>query len=427
MPEAGTVIAGRVLEVYERWQDRDPERHNDDLAVAKTGLSPRWFWRLRTEDPDRLLPAGYVDDLLTGLGLTYEWAFIADVPPQEEPELVERHCRSCKSNVLATSVPTRTMPCIWCGRRTLRPKPRGWRQVGGSTGMQLMGEDVLLDARQLYDEGLSIRDTAKQVGHRTNYRNLFTVERALADEFRRRGWPQRPRQAGPRAFKVGENWRNASEELLEEAGVLYGAGFSMPQVVAFLWDHLSYRTPATALSVFYRAFHNRGWPIRSKSEVTTGRNLKHGRYVAWREAKEPGHPQHAEYLAFMRDVYRERYYRNRRKCKHEGCSFFAGGKRSGVSGKQPKGHPDYCKRHDPEAAARMSAGMATRAARHEVRLAEVRPLLDAWAARPGGMRVLSAKSGINRGTVTRWAYRWGDEKLIKRELAEKLHTVGLPV
>ena len=59
----GAIDGSLVLGVYERWQAAD-ETNSDDNAAHRTGLSVKWYGRLRAE-PGRKIPLAAVDRMVT--------------------------------------------------------------------------------------------------------------------------------------------------------------------------------------------------------------------------------------------------------------------------------------------------------------------------------------------------------------------------
>jgi hypothetical protein len=87
----------------------------------------------------------------------------------------------------------------------------------------------------------------------------------------------------------------------------YQAGKSCRQIAAIVWERLGFPSLSSCQSALHRSFSAKGWKLRTQSQVTVERNLKHGRggrdrdeqayrrflrdQRGWNALQGPGRPQ----------------------------------------------------------------------------------------------------------------------------------------
>jgi hypothetical protein len=68
------------------------------------------------------------------------------------------------------------------------------RRAAPGSRTRCISEEVLHEARRLYELGLTLRAVAETLLDQTTYANAHSAEVALRSQFKRRGWPLRNRQ-----------------------------------------------------------------------------------------------------------------------------------------------------------------------------------------------------------------------------------------
>lgn len=106
------------------------------------------------------------------------------------------YCSKCAQ----VSLLTRGGLCAWCDHPVAprsKATPPATRPKAGRNANRgypvLMGEDVIEEARRIYETGASLRVVARELLPRTGYASEKSLAVALGDQFRHRGWPVRGR------------------------------------------------------------------------------------------------------------------------------------------------------------------------------------------------------------------------------------------
>ena len=103
-------------------------------------------------------------------------------------EVQEGYCPTCRTRSLLSY----RGACVWCDTQVaVREEPRKKRAHAGIP--VLMQDDVLDEARRIYETGRSLRSIAAELLERTDYASVRSLAAALAQQFRHRGWPVRGR------------------------------------------------------------------------------------------------------------------------------------------------------------------------------------------------------------------------------------------
>lgn len=95
----------------------------------------------------------------------------------------------------------------------------------------------------------------------------------------------------------GPDYKIPLADLLEVAKE-HQAGWSLRAISRMRWERWGYASAASALEALRRALRSIDAPVRSQAEARLDTSLRHGN--ASRAAKEPGHPDHARWLAHRR-------------------------------------------------------------------------------------------------------------------------------
>jgi hypothetical protein len=103
-------------------------------------------------------------------------------------EVQEGYCPTCRTRSLLSY----SGKCVWCDTVVVvREKPRKKKANAGIP--VLMQDEVLEDARRIYETGRSLRSIAAELLPRTDYASVRSLAAALSQQFRHRGWPVRGR------------------------------------------------------------------------------------------------------------------------------------------------------------------------------------------------------------------------------------------
>jgi hypothetical protein len=103
-------------------------------------------------------------------------------------EVQEGYCPTCRTRSLLSY----SGKCVWCDTQVaVREQPRKQRANAGIP--VLMQDEVLEDARRIYETGRSLRSIAAELFERTDYASVRSLAAALSQQFRHRGWPVRGR------------------------------------------------------------------------------------------------------------------------------------------------------------------------------------------------------------------------------------------
>jgi hypothetical protein len=103
-------------------------------------------------------------------------------------EVQEGYCPTCRTRSLLSY----SGACVWCDTQVAtREEPRKKKANAGIP--VLMQDDVLEDARRIYETGRSLRSIAAELLPRTDYASARSLAAALSEQFRHRGWPVRGR------------------------------------------------------------------------------------------------------------------------------------------------------------------------------------------------------------------------------------------
>ena len=103
-------------------------------------------------------------------------------------EVQEGYCPTCRTRSLLSH----SGKCVWCDTQVaVREEPRKKKANAGIP--VLMQDDVLEDARRIYETGRSLRSIAAELLPRTDYASVRSLAAALSQQFRHRGWPVRGR------------------------------------------------------------------------------------------------------------------------------------------------------------------------------------------------------------------------------------------
>lgn len=99
------------------------------------------------------------------------------------------HCATCAEDTIPVND-----ACPWCGTRITPVRRRG----GGrpvDKHLQRITPEQLARARELYQQGYSLRQVAKIMHPHTGYKNVTSCTEGLYSAFRTRGWKLRPQGA----------------------------------------------------------------------------------------------------------------------------------------------------------------------------------------------------------------------------------------
>ena len=102
-------------------------------------------------------------------------------------QVKEGYCPTCRTKSLLSH----RGECLWCDTVVLRDGPVATRRHAGIP--VLMQEDVVEEAKRLYDTGRSLRSIARELVERTDYSSEASMVMALSTTFKRRGWAVRAR------------------------------------------------------------------------------------------------------------------------------------------------------------------------------------------------------------------------------------------
>jgi len=103
-------------------------------------------------------------------------------------EVQDGYCPTCRTRSLLSY----RGACVWCDTQVVvREEPRKKKANAGIP--VLMQDDVLEDARRIYETGRSLRSIAAELLPRTDYASVRSLAAALSQQFRHRGWPVRGR------------------------------------------------------------------------------------------------------------------------------------------------------------------------------------------------------------------------------------------
>jgi hypothetical protein len=104
-------------------------------------------------------------------------------------EVQEGYCPTCKTRSLLS----RAGLCVWCDTPVAGKTKPAERKRSNAGIPWLMQEDVVQDARKLYETGRSLRSIGAELLSRTDYKSARALANALSTVFHHRGWPVRGR------------------------------------------------------------------------------------------------------------------------------------------------------------------------------------------------------------------------------------------
>lgn len=178
-----------------------------ETAAPRVGLEAgsiaRWINRIRHSGHADL---ARVDAFITALD-----GALTDLPSQaaDQDGFVEGWCPRCRDTVMAAP----TGECSWCDTQTGAGTgtPNGKNRNAGVP--ILMTDAVLLEARDLYATGKSMREVAELLIDRTGYKTPRSFTSALFNHFKRRGWTTRTQAdaTAARNYKHGLGGRDRDE------------------------------------------------------------------------------------------------------------------------------------------------------------------------------------------------------------------------
>lgn len=104
-------------------------------------------------------------------------------------EVLEGYCPTCKTRSLLSYAGL----CVWCDTPVAARDNLTTRKRSNAGIPWLMQEDVVQDARALYQTGRSLRSIGAELLSRTDYKSARALANALSTVFHHRGWPVRGR------------------------------------------------------------------------------------------------------------------------------------------------------------------------------------------------------------------------------------------
>lgn len=194
----------------------------------------------------------------------------------------------------------------------------------------------------------------------------------------------------------GKHARVTDEQLKVLHRVYVERRVSVRQIAGQVWEKLGYASPAACATSLHHLFQDRGYKLRSRSEVLIERNHKHGRRRRSLGTTGPAVAEYRRWLKELQGAYRPVCLGTKRRAPGKGtrCT------RPAVSGS------DYCLGHDPARAAerdRITAMMRARQPHLEmIPWAEVHEQLAPWlAAQRYPKSRLAEATGVPHGTCCR--------------------------
>lgn len=164
------------------------------LEAEAAGAGPAWSvsrWL-------RKVLEGEVDTVTVDAADRYLTAIELPLPDDDQarPAGGEAWCPTCRTTVATTPAGE----CVWCDTPTggQRQPPRQKKRAHAGVPF-MMSEEVILEARRLYESGLSLRQVAGRIHDRTSYSSVKSFANALHATFTHRGWALRDRLTAVRA------------------------------------------------------------------------------------------------------------------------------------------------------------------------------------------------------------------------------------